>query len=544
MRRRRGTAAAFMVVSAGIFLTACADQGGGGGGGSGSGSLAVQTTSASFGVVGNIYSSTLSATGGTPPFTWSLAPGSTPLPAGLTLTSTTGQLSGTPTTAGNSTLAVQVRDAVSNTANGSIILVIRPRTDRVSVDGNGTTGNGASETPSINSDGRFIAFVSSATNLVPGVSSQQIYVHDRQTGQISLVSRDSTGATNPGNGASSAPSISTDGRIIVFVSLATNLVGGVSGQQVYVRDLQTGRTTLVSSDNNVVANPGNGVSSTPAVSSDGRVVAFVSQATNLLGPGIPALPAGQQIYVRDRQTNQTTLVSADNALAAPGNGVSSAPTLSVDGRFVAFVSQATNLLAPVIPALPAGQQIYMRDRQINQTSLVSSDNNSPSNPGNGFTNGPRVSNDGRFVAFDSSATNLLAPGGPVVAGQQIYARDRQTNQTILLSVDNNTPSNPGNGLSRTPSISEDGRFVAFTSLATNLLAPGIPAVAGQQIYSRDLQANQTSLVSKDNANLTGNGASDTPSTNSDGRFVVFLSSATNLVPGAVAPSDIYVRAMP
>ena len=112
------------------------------------------------------------------------------------------------------------------------------------------------------------------------------------------------------------------------------------------------------------------------------------------------------------------------------------------------------------------------------------------------------------------------------AGQQIYVRDRQTGLTSLVSVDNNGAPNPGTGVSSAPSISADGRYVAFVSLATDLLAPGVPAVAGQQIYSRDRQLGQTSLVSQDNTNTnvegTG-GVSDTPSTNSDGGFVAFFS---------------------
>ena len=124
-------------------------------------------------------------------------------------------------------------------------------------------------------------------------------------------------------------------------------------------------------------------------------------------------------------------------------------------------------------------------------------------------------------------------------------RDRQTALTSLISVDNNGASNPGNGVSRSPSISSDGRFVAFVSQATNLLAPGIPAVAGQQIYIRDRQLGQSSLVSQDNTNTNvagAGGVSDTPSTNSDGGFVAFFSQATNLTAGSGA--HIYVRAIP
>jgi Tol biopolymer transport system component len=326
------------------------------------------------------------------------------------------------------------------------------------------------------------------------------------------------------------------------------LVTGVSGSQIYVHNRQTNQIQLVSQDNSVTSlTQGNGVSNAPTMSADGRFVAFESQATNLLAPGA-AVPAGQQIYVRDRQTGLTSLVSVDNNVVPnPGTGVSSAPSISADGGFVAFVSVATNLLAPGAP-VPAGQQIYVRDRQTRLTSLVSVDNNVASNPGNGVSSAPSISADGRFVAFVSQATDLLAPGAAVPAGQQIYVRDRQTGLTSLVSVDNNVASNPGNGVSSVPSINADGRFVAFVSLATDLLAPGVPALAGQQIYIRDRQLGQSSLASQDNANtnVAGvGGISGTPSMSSNGGYVAFFSQATNLVttPPA-APSNIYVRALP
>jgi hypothetical protein len=175
------------------------------------------------------------------------------------------------------------------------------------------------------------------------------------------------------------------------------------------------------------------------------------------------------------------------------------------------------------------------------------DNNGVPNPGNGASNAPSISGDGTIVAFDSLATNLLAPGIPSVTGQQAYVRDRNLSQTSLVSADNNVAANPANGLSRTPSISSSGRFVSFVSAGTNLLAPGVPAVTGQQIYVRDRQSNLTSLASQDNSNTNdpGNGPSDSPSTNSTGGFVAFSSQASDLgTTPPVALTNIYVRALP
>ena len=548
----KSIASMLAIIALGFGLIGC--PGSGGGGGSSSSTFAVSTTAADFGVVGNPYTSTLMATGGTAPFTWTEI--GSALPATLSIDPVTGVVSGTPATAGNFTATFTVTDSTGKTATGSVLFAIHTKTDRVSVNGTSMAGDGASSTPSINGDGSLVAFVSQATNLVIGVSGFQIYVHNRQTNQVEVISRNNdTTTVNEGNGVSSTPSISADGRFVAFVSQATNLLApGIpaipAGQQIYVRDRQTGQTSLVSVDNNVAPIAGNGVSSTPSISADGRFVAFVSQATNLLAPGTPAIPAGQQIYVRDRQTGQTSLVSVDNSVAPiAGNGVSSTPSISADGRFIAFMSLSTNLLAPGIPAV-SGQQIYIRDRQVNQTSLVSADNNVVPIPGNGVSSAPSINGDGSLVAFDSLATNLLDPVVPSVSGRQVYVRNRTVDQTSLVSMDNNVVPNPGNGVSRTPSISSNGRFVAFVSLATDLLAPGVPAVAGQQIYIRDRQLGQSFLASQDNTNTNvagtgGGGVSDTPSTNGNGGFVAFFSRATNLVTAPpAAPSDIYVRALP
>jgi Tol biopolymer transport system component len=329
----------------------------------------------------------------------------------------------------------------------------------------------------ISASGRFVAFVSASTNLVTGVSGQQIYVRDRQIGQTTVISKSSTGVI--GNGVSSAPAISADGRFVAFVSASTNLVTGVSGTQVYFYDQQASQTTLVSKDNSVTPVPGDGVSSSPTVSSDGQFIAFASLSTNLGATG-----GNRQIYIHDRlagANGTTSLVSKDGA-GTTGNGNSSTPSISGDGQFVAFMSLATNLVESV-----SGQQIYLHDRNtgVNGTnSLVSHDNN----------------------------------GSPV----------------------------EGDGASSVPSISSNGQVITFASLATNLLNPA-PAVVGQQIYSHDRSAGAngtTSLVSKDNSvtPVAGNFASDRPSTNSDGDFVAFSSQATNLVAGS--GSHIYIRAMP
>ncbi|TKB92545.1 MAG: hypothetical protein E8D41_06985 [Nitrospira sp.] len=501
---------------------------GGGGGGGSAADFAVSTTAADFGVVGNAYTSTLAVTGGTAPFTWTLFVGS--LPTGtpdLSLDPGTGVVSGTPTAAGNFTATFTVRDSTGKTATGSVLFVIHTRTDRVSVNGSGTAGSGSSSTPSISGDGSLVAFASSSTNFVTNVNGTQIYLHNRQTNQIEVISRDSdASAINEGGGTSSDPSMSSDGRLVAFVSLSSNLVPGVSGQQIYVRDRQTGQTTVVSKSS--VGIIGTGTSSAPAISADGRYVAFVSVSTNLV-----ASVSGTQVYVHDRQTGQTTLVSQDNSVTpVEGDGVSASPAISSDGRFVAFASASTNLVAGV-----SGTQIYVHNRQTGQTTLVSHDNSVIPVAGNGVSASPTISSNGQFIAFPSLSTNLGATG----ANQQIYIHDRITGAngtTSLISKDSSATAGDGN--SSAPSISGDGRYVAFTSLATNLVA----SVSGQQIYLHDRNGPATSLVSRDNTGslVEGTGPSDTPSITSNGGFVAFFSQAPNLVAGS--GSHIYVRALP
>jgi Tol biopolymer transport system component len=458
------------------------------------------------------------------------------LPTGLSVNAGAGVVSGTPTAVENPTAVFTVTDSTGKTASGSVLFAIHTRTDRVSVNGSGTAGSGSSLTPSISGDGSFIAFASQSSNFVTDVSGSQIYLHNRQTNQIEVVSRDSNSSViNEGGGASSDPSISSDGRLVAFVSLSSNLVTGVSGQQIYVRDRQTGQTTVVSKSSAGIV--GDGTSTGPVISADGRNVAYVSASTNLVA-GV----SGTQIYVHDRQTGQTTLVSQNNsATPVPGDGVSAMPAISSDGRFIAFASLSTNL-----GAAGGNQQIYIHDRLTGAngtTSLISKD--SSATAGNGNSSTPSISGDGRFVAFMSLASNLVAS----VSGQQIYLHDRNTGvngTNSLVSHDNNGSPVQGNGASSVPSISSNGQVIAFTSLATNLLSPA-PAVAGQQVYSHDRLVSvngTTSLVSIDNSvtPVAGNFASDQPSTNSDGTFIAFSSQATNLVTGS--GSHIYVRAMP
>ena len=534
------------IIALGVGLLSC--SGGGGSGGGGGATFAITTTAAPFGVVGNAYSATLVTTGGTAPLTWILVGGV--LPTGLSLNAGTGVVSGTPTAAGNSTVTFTVTDSTGKTATGSVLFAVHPRTDLVSVDSNGTAGDGVSSAPSINSDGSLVAFVSQSANFVATVVGTQIYVHNRQTNQIELISRDnSVSVVNEGNGVSSAPAISADGRFVAFVSQSTNLVTGVIvAPQIYLRDRQTGHTTLVSKSTSGLTSSGL-VNSSPAISSDGQFIAFVSNAINLV-TGV----SGTQIYLHDTQVSglfpngQTILISKDNVLPTPGNGISATPSISSDGCFVAFESASANLGAPPNQIHIRGPLAIAGCAGIEQTTLVSKDNlGAPASAGS-TSRRPSVSGNGRFITFVSDATNLGA------TGTQVYLHDTQVSglflngQTILISKDNIIPTS-GDGISATPSISSDGCFVAFESASANLGAPPNQIhVRGPLAIAGCAGTEQTTLVSKDNLGAPANGVGPTatvdPSASGNGQFIAFSSSSTNLISPPPGNRQIYVRAMP
>lgn len=333
---------------------------------------------------------------------------------------------------------------------------------------------------------------------------------------ISRVNVDSLG--NQGNDAtwySTTLSTNADGRYITFSTHATNLVAGDTNAEfdVFVHDRQTSQTTRVSVDS--LGDQANDYSANPSISSDGRYIAFDSQATNLVAGDTNGW---SDVFVHNRQTGQTTRVSVDS-LGNQGNNISRGPSISGDGRYVVFDSKASNL---VTGDTGSYFDVFVHDRQTGETTRISID--SLGNQGNENSNGSTISSDGRYIAFSSRASNLVS--GDINFKIDVFVHDRQTGQKTIISVDSS--GNQGNENSGGPSMSSDGRYIAFTSYASNLI-PGDITIE-RDVYVHDRQTGQTSLVAVDSSGNQADYISENPSISNDGRYIAFDSSS-NLVTG-------------
>lgn len=397
-------------------------------------------------------------------------------------------------------------------------------TTRASVSATGAQGDGASYSCALSSDGTRIAFLSQATNLVTGDTNNwdDVLVRDTLANTTTRVSVDSGGAQ--GNGACTDPAISPDGRYVAFCSAASNLVPGDDNGtvDVFVRDTLANTTTRVSVDSAGVEAAGN--SFRPSVCSGGRYVAFESDAANLVAGDTNGM---NDVFVHDTLANTTTRVSVDSA-GAEGDwgGNSWDPCLSADGRYVAFSSWATNLVAG--DTNNTGD-VFVRDTVASTTTRVSVD--SAGAEGDAESYAPSISADGSRVAFASNAANLVA--SDTNGATDVFARDTLLSTTTRVSVD--SAGIQGNSTSYAPSISADGEHVAFASWATNLIAGDTNGL--HDVFFRSILANATTGASAPSGSDPGHA----PSVSSDGRYVGFTSSASNLVAGDTnGMTDVFV----
>jgi Tol biopolymer transport system component len=533
--------------------------------------------------------------------------------------------------------------------------LVKQTTILVSASTNGGVGNGACRGSVMTPDGRYVAFVSAATSLVPDDTNglADVFVRDLKSGVTTLVSVGAEGTNaQPYGGllplpSSEAPEITPNGRYVAFYSSATNLVPGVSSQgEIFVRDLAAGTTVWASTGSRSHLGTTNAVSYNHAISEDGQFVAYEASTNTplLLGSNqrwgmvlrfnlateltdlvhtnsfassanpeeiqsLAMTPDGQSIafvanttnrlgsaiYLWNAISNTLTLVSADRNGALATNCTCDSPQLDRAGRFVAFVSNATNLVSN---PLVGDYHLYLRDTEAGVTTLIGVDTNgvgTSANPstvprmssharlvvfeslyaslvandrnheydlfihrradganelisardpslGSASANGPSlvaessVSADGRFVVFSSGADNLVA--NDTNGFRDVFVRDLMAGSTLLASV--GLDGVAAKGLSYEPAISENGRYVAFTSSAKDLV-PG--DTNGQNdVFVRDLEASTTILVSTNSNGIGGGDAgSHAPTIGADGRFVLFHSSASNLAPGGFLGENLFIR---
>lgn len=406
-----------------------------------------------------------------------------------------------------------------------------------------TTGNFNSEAPVISANGQYIAFNSQSTNLVTGQSDTNfgidVFVFDRVAGTNQLVSRNASSATTTGDGSSDAPVISADGNFIAFRSSSSNLVTGQTdtnfGFDIFVFDRAGGTNQLVSRAAGTTTTAGDAGSDTPVVSSTGQFIAFKSDSTNLV-TGQTDTNFSSDVFVFDRTGGTTTLVSrVGSSSTATGDGLSDAPSISSDGNFIAFSSTATNLVTGVTDA-NATNDVFVFNRTGGTSQLVSRDSGSSTTTANNFSLSPVISSDGNFIAFSSSATNLVA-GSPDLSNFDIFEFNRGAGTSVLVSFhaagSPNVTATDDSTLTTVNAVSDDGRYVVFTSTATNLVVGQIDTNFAEDIFVHDRVAGTTQLVSRAAGTTTtaANFFSALPVISADGNYIAYQSRATNLVTG-------------
>lgn len=381
--------------------------------------------------------------------------------------------------------------------------------ERISAGGESVGGG---STASVSSDGRYVVFESTASDLLPDTidDSHDVFVRDRQSGvfERASVSNSEQVTYNVGE-YTSPPVISATGRHIAFVSQSSRLIssGDNNGMpDVFVRD-RNGYTTLIS----VTADgtSGNGASFNPAISASGRYVAFQSFATNLTDND---QNRSIDIYLRDRQEAETELISITDEGLQGDNAAEygySSVAVSDDGRYVAFSYDRLP-----IPGHPTngGPYVYVRDRQENRIRMIAQGT---------F---PALSGDGRYLVFLSNDSLVIEDQNN---GIDVYLYDQQLVHFERISVTNGNGEVPDQWISNAPDISSDGRYVVFQSSYDGLA--GNDSNGFTDIYLRDRFLHRTLLISGGVNGTAGNGDSYQPAINDEGTLVTFTSWSSDLV---------------
>lgn len=413
---------------------------------------------------------------------------------------------------------------------------------RVSLSSSGTPANEVSQSCSLDGKGEIVAFRSYGSNLDSSDNNgtdDDIFIRDGEGYSATfpltqVISQAKVARENPervdvgpnGSGNDHVISypgqFSGNGRFVVFASYATNLVAGASGLQIYLRDLETGNIELISDGGQ---GPANGFAAWPAISADGRFVVFSSPATNLVAGKTNGL---EDIYLRDRVQGTLEVISRTESGGYATSGQGGRPAVSDDGRYVCW--ETDRQLSGADP--DTNWDIYLRDRQTDSLELVSLP------AAGGFKNGDSfrssISGDGRYVAFDTNSRLVASDADNVF---DVYRRDRSNGTLLLCSQNQNTK---GNNDSDSANLSGNGRYVVFTSFASNLVGVDNPSIA--DVFLFDANDLSCGLLSRNvPLGTVGNSFSFTGSTDDQREFFAFMSFADNLVSGDTnIRSDVFV----
>lgn len=423
-------------------------------------------------------------------------------------------------------------------------IVVIPFTFRTSVSTAGVEGDQQSGEARISGNGQYVVFSSTARTLA-GVDTfgvKHVYRHNLATGATVLVSADDLG--DPADDESSHPAISDDGRYVVFESFATTLTGIDPGGfvQIYVRDMDATVGNGISMISLVQTpspdTPGDGDSANAVISGDGTYVAFESLATNF---GDTHANGKLKIYRRNRTSSQLIPVSVTPAQGDPAASATGSvtPSISFDGSVIAFASDSADLMGPGGDTNGKIDVFVATISGVTSTIVLASQADG-GGPTDNDSQNPSLSGDGNFVAFDSIATNILAVDGNG-GFTDVFLVNLGTGAVTLIDQNTSGAQAEVNSVSQHPSVSFDGRFVAFESVASNL-ATGDTNLAND-IFLRDVTAGTTFRVSVDSS---GNPAgisqnSKLPSLSSDGRAVAFSTIAPFVREDTNGLFDVYVR---
>lgn len=420
------------------------------------------------------------------------------------------------------------------------------------------TGNADSARPSLSADGAWVAFATNATDLLATPQLEcQVYLWERATGSVTLVSHAAASASQAGNDCSDGPALSANGGWVAFFSLATDLVTGQidtnGANDVFLYERATSLLRLASRSTAGPATAGNGGTplvfgrghDAPAVSSDGRYVAFPSLATNLVAGS--DTNGATDVFLLDRVAGATTLVShAAGAATTAATGASDAPLLSADGAWLAFSSLATNLVTAQADA-NGGADVFLFSRASGTSALVSHAAGLPATTTNAPAAEHALSSDGGWLAWSSAATNVVAGVGDANGATDVFAQPRATGLSVLVSHAAGAPAAAADAASGRPTLAGDGSALAFVSSASNLAAGQTDANGLGDVFFFDRIHDTSTLVSHLPAPVTtpGNSVSGPAAVSGAGNHVVFASAATDLVPGDLAgPLDVFYSALP